>query len=464
MGTIAHWMRRFNHALEASSQVLTLLSPESVEQRCREAGHHCRRSFWSPANTLTAWLLQTLSESKTLRQGVMEMIDLQVTRRAIDRSRRPSSDPSAFCAARKRLPARVIEATLRETISRIEQLAGESVLWLGRRVWIVDGSSATMPDAPELQAAFPQPSEQKPGCGFPVMSLLVVFCWATGTVIDLAMGSLRDSERQQFRRLMGRFGPGDLVLADRGFCSYVDIARLLMQGADVAFRLHACKRNFRQIKCFGRNDCLITWERPRWIRTFGLTREDYERLPEQLTLRMVWTRCTGRGQRSREIVLVTTILDPKEASAGELLGLYRDRWLAEMNLKSLKITLGMDILRGKSVDVVRKEVLMHVLLYNVIRLMMWEAAQARGKNARRLSFAAALDQLQIEARHLLGGGKWVGEKLLRLLELLREITRHVVPSRPGRTEPRRLKRRQKHFSKMVESRAHYRRTGDPHAD
>lgn len=461
MSSIAQWTRIFKSAITRSQAVMALLAVAEVERRCREVDHRWRESFWSPTTTLTTFLFQALNGAKTLRAAVADMLEV-VLSREVDPSRTlPSDDPSAFCAARRRLPEAVIEATLREAVARIVSLAGEPMRWIGRRVWIVDGSSATMPDEPELQEAFPQPPGQRPGCGFPVMRILAVFCWGTGAMLDVVMGSLHEHERTLFRRIIDRFGPGDVVLADRGFCSYVDIARLAGRGADVVFRLHQRRSSdFRKGRRLGSGDCLVTWTRPKWIPSCGLSREEFEALPDEMILRMVKTTRTPRGFRSKEIVVVTTILDPEEASADDLRVLYRDRWMAEMNLDSLKTHLGMDELRGRSVDVVRKEVLMHTLLYNLIRVLMWEAAQTAGKDVRRLSFTGTLHRLRSLGRPLLGRAARGGDDEARMAALLAWIAGDVVPERPGRVEPSRVKRRPKNYSRLVKPRSHYHRRSE----
>lgn len=461
MSSFSQWTRQFKSAVATSQAVLALLSTAAVERRCRDARHAWRASFWSPTTTLVAFLFQTLNGCKTLRAAVADMLDVVLSRGVEPTAELPSADPSAFCAARRRLPAAVIEATLQETTGRIAEFAGDPMRWLMRRVWVVDGSSATMPDEPELQEAFPQPSAQRRGCGFPVMRILAAFCWGTGALLDVSMGSLRDHERTLFRRILDRFEPGDVVLADRGFCSYADIARLAARGVDAVFRLHQRRpSDFRMGRRLGPDDCIVAWTRPKWIPSFGLSREEFERLPEEMILRMVRTTRTPRGFRSRRIVVVTTILDPEEASTDDLLALYRDRWMAEMNLASLKTHLGMDVLRGRSVDVVRKEMLMHVLLYNLIRLLMWEAAQAAGRDVRRLSFTGTLHRLQSLGRGVLSAAAWGDDQEARTTALLTWISRDLVPHRPGRVEPRRRKRRPKNYSYLTKPRAQYRRHGD----
>jgi hypothetical protein len=461
MSTIAHWTRKFKSAIAGSETVTQLLAPSEIERRCRDSKHRWRRSFWSPATTLVAFLFQSLNGGKTLRAAVADVLDGLLGVGHDPRRTLPSADPSAFCEARQRLPESVIESTLRETTERVVALASAPARWLGRRTRIVDGSALTMPDEPELQKAFPQPPGQRKGCGFPVMRVLAVFCWGTGALLDVCMGSLHEGERTLLRRILDHFEPGDVAVADRGFCSYVDIARLAARGCDVVFRLHQRRStDFRMGSRLDHEDRLVAWTRPHWIPSFGLTRDEFEALPEEMILRMVRTTRTLPGFRNKTIVIVTTILDPEEASIDALLALYRDRWMAELNLRSMKTHLQMEVLRGKSVDVVRKEVLMHALLYNLIRVLMWEAAKTSGKDARRLSFTGTLHRLQSMGRPLLNGVAWDNDDRGRMAMLLAWIAGDVVPDRPGRSEPRRVKRRPKNYSRLTMPRSHYHKHGD----
>ena len=461
MSSIAHWTRTFKSAIAGSQSIAALLAVAEVERRCREAGHGWRESFWSPTTTLVAFLLQSLNGAKTLRAAVADVFDGLLSLGQDPAREMPSGDPSAFCAARRRLPEAVIESTLCEATERIAALCGEAKLWLGRHTKIIDGACVSMPDEPELQEAFPQPPGQKPGCGFPVMRMVAVFCWGAGALLDICMGSLHDHELTLLRRMLDHFGPGDVAVADRGFCSYVDIARLAGRGADVVFRLHQRRpTDFREGRRLGREDCLVAWRRPKWGPRCGLSLEEFEALPEEMILRLVRTKRTMRGFRSKKIVVVTTILDPEEASVDDLLELYRDRWMAELNLRSLKTHLKMEVLRGKSVDVVRKEVMMHALLYNLIRVLMWEAAKASGKDPRRLSFTGTLHRLQSMGRSLLDDAVRGEDDQAKLAALLACIATDVVPDRPGRFEPRRVKRRPKNYSRLVMPRSHYRKHGD----
>jgi len=455
MASIAHWKPYLKTHLLNDPVLTEALSQPHLEQHCRQAGHRWRDSFWSPSTTIITFLLQVLDPSKTLRAAVAGLLTQLAAAGQINL---PSADPTAYCQSRRRLPAAALKQLLATLADRMRNLADQTTRWLGHRVWILDGSSASMPDQPELQQAFPQPSGQKAGCGFPVAQFVALFCWASGAIIDLAIDSLRPHELTLFRRLWHHFASGDVVLADRAYSAYADMARLLQRGVFCVFRLHQRRpRDFQTGRPLGRNDRLVTWTRPRrWMASTGLSQEEFTRLPETLTVRLVRITNVPRGFRSHTIVLVTTLIDPVETPAGEIGRLYRDRWMAELNLRSLKTVLGMDKLHGHSVDVVIKEIVMHLVAYNLIRVLMWHAARQYGRDLHRLSFAGTLIRLHIVWPLLLVGGD-AGATSTQLLDMmLRWIAGDLVPHRPNRYEPRRVKRRPKEYSRLNRPRAWFR--------
>jgi hypothetical protein len=478
MASITHWRRRINGNLLGDPVVAEALTPHLVEQYCREAGHRWRDSFWSPHVTLLTFLLQVLDPNKTLRSAVANLL---TQLKLAGQSNLPSPDPSAYCQARQRLPGEAITRLMHLLAERVAALVRSSPAapahtdhaasastasgsrWLGRRVLVVDGSSASMPDTPELQKAFPQPSGQAPGCGFPVAQVVTLFCWASGAIIDVMIDALRPHELTLFRQLWDYFAKDDVVLADRAYCNFVDVARLLKRGVHTVLRLHQRRRaDFRMGRRLERDDRLVTWARPeQWLASCGISREEFEQLPETLVLRMVRIINTPRGFRSRTIVVVSTLTDPVDVPADELRALYRERWMAELNFRSLKVALGMDVLRGASRQVVIKEILMHVVTYNLIRLLMWHAAKKHGRDLHRLSFAGTLHRLQQAMPTLLLGGRALAADLLE--SLLLWIAADRVPDRPNRIEPRRRKRRPKQYSLLMKPRDWYKRRRDPHA-
>lgn len=286
MGSITHWKRQVNQHLLDNLLVSETLATDAIEQQCHQHGHRWRQSFWSPAITLTTFLLQVLDGAKTLRSALALLLTQLAAR---GESELPSPDPSAYCQARQRLPARVITGLMRNVAERLRTLVDRESGWLGRRVLVIDGSSVSMPDTPELQQAFPRPPGQAPGCGFPVAQFVAVFCWTTGAIVDLAIDSIRPHELNLVRRLYNHFAPGDVVLADRAYGSYVDLARLRPRGVDCVFRLHQRRKaDFRRGKRLGQDDQLVVWVKPkRWLPSCDLSPEAFAQLPGTLTVRLV---------------------------------------------------------------------------------------------------------------------------------------------------------------------------------
>jgi hypothetical protein len=453
MADLTHWRRELKSTLLVHSAIGRALSPQAIQSACRAAGHAWRETFWNPTTTLLTFLFQVLSAEKTLRAGVA---DLLAQLAALGRTDLPSADPAAYCQARRRLPGQVLVGMLEHLVEQIRNLRQVPQTWLGHRVWIADGSTVSMPDEPELQAAFPQPPAQKKGCGFPVARLVVLFCWATGAIRDLVIDSLHSHELSLFRKLWHHFQPQDVVVCDRAYCAYVDLVRLLEQGVFGVFRLHQRRKaDFRSGKRLGRDDQRVVWRRPpQWLASMGLPREQFEQLPETITVRMVRITGTPKGFRSRTIVVVTTLLDPLATPADEIRALYRDRWLAELNLRSIKVQLGMDVLRGQSVDVVAKEIVMHLVAYNLIRLLMWHAAREHGRDLHRLSFTGTLHRLR-DCFPLMLRARTRGEGRRLVAQLLQWIAHDEVLERPNRLEPRRRKRRPKEYSLLMKPRAWY---------
>jgi hypothetical protein len=453
MANLTRWKRQLKSSLLVNSIFCEVLAPAVIEDACRQAGHVWRESFWSPTITLFTFLLQVLSAEKTLRAAVTSLLTQLLASGEMDL---PSADPTAYCQARQRLPAKLFAGLLGRVTDRMQQLPVTQQTWRGHRVWVNDGACVSMPDEPELQKAFPQPEAQMPGCGFPVARLVVVFCWATGAIVDLMVSSLHHHEITLFRKLWHHFRPGDVVINDRAYCSYTDIVQLLQRGVSVVCRLHRRRKaDFRTGTRLGKDDQRVTWERPRqWFPTFGVTQQEFQRLPETMTVRIIRISHVPRGFRSRPIDVVTTLLDPMDAPADEIRQLYRDRWTAELNIRSLKTQLGMDVLRGKSTDVVSKEIVMHLVAYNLIRLLMWHAAAEYDRPLHRLSFTGTLHRFRNIYTSLLR--KITSSQTGRLLEwLLRWIAQDQVPDRPNRIEPRRKKRRPKEYSLLSKPRAWY---------
>jgi hypothetical protein len=300
---------------------------------------------------------------------------------------------------------------------------------------------------------------QKPGVGFPILRFLVVFSLAVGTVLDAALcpyQGKQTSELALFRRLHDGIDAGDVVLGDRHFCSFFEIADLKRRGADVVLRQHQCRiTDFRRGVRLGRYDHRIVWKKP--ARPDWMDEESYQEFPDELVMRETRMHIKGEGRkvRTRTITIATTFTDPQEVCKSDLAELYRRRWQAELNLRSLKTVLQMDVLRCKTPEMVRKEIWAHLLAYNLIRTVMAQAAQTYKVEPWRISFKATLQTLKAFALPLLTCTK---SKLPEVIdELLLAVARHSVGNRPGRVEPRALKRRPKPYDLLNKPRDQARR-------
>jgi hypothetical protein len=321
---------------------------------------------------------------------------------------------------------------VRRTGQSIHQRAHDSWLFHGRAVKIMDGSTVIMPDTPENQAAYPQAKTQAPGVGFPIARILVVFSLAVGTVLEAAMGPYQGKETSELALLR--------EIIDRFFCSYWVIAVFLARGVDVLVRLHQRRTaDFRRGRRLGRKDHLVTWPKPQQVPDW-MSRAEYDAMPAELTVREFRVRVEDKTKRVRTLDLVTTLVDAKEYRAQELGNLFRQRWYAELDLRSLKSDMQMEMLRTKSPEMVRKEVAVHLLGYNLIRGIMAAAAPVGGVKPRQLSSTGALHTIRSFEEDHLYDPVWIRADLPRLLEL---IVRKRVGDRPDRYEPRAVKRRPK---------------------
>ncbi len=450
MANITRWKRHVNEQLLIDPILTDALSTENVEAHCRSAGYRWRASFWSPSVTLLTFVLQVLSAEKTLRAAVVAVLSRLAAQGGQEL---PSQDPTAYCQARQRFPGTVLTALLGSTTERMQKMVPHEHRWLGHRVRIFDGSSISMPDTARLQKAFPQPSSQKPGCGFPIAQFVAMFCWSTGAVQDVVVDTLRPHELTLFRKMWHHFRPGDVVLADRAYGAYVDMARLLQRGVYCVFRLHQRRMvDWRRGRRLGSADRLVTLSKPRkYVASCGISRQEFQLLPPTLTVRMIRIRREQPGTRTRQMTIVTTLTDSSEVPADKIRNLYRERWTAELNLRSLKTFLKMEILRGESPDVVRKEIAIHLLVYNLIRLLMWHAALSRGRDLHRLSFTGTLHRVRamMPLLSLIQGGQALSNLLAYLIQ---SIADDLVPHRPDRVEPRRVKRRPKPYRLLTKPR------------
>ena len=419
-----------------------VLTPDAIRAACREARYSWRNRRLDPVATVLLFLLQVLRGNAACQQVV--------------HFGAWAFSASAYCKARKRLPLRVLQALVERTAAALRSATSASADWLGHRVWIEDGSSFSMADVPALQHHFGQPSGQRPGCGFPVAKWVALFDLATGMLLRVAPAPLNTHDMSKTSEVEGGVAAGDVVLGDRGLCSYAHIAMLIARGVHSVFRLHhmvlvdftpgrplptklssgANPKGLPHslwVRSLGPHDQVVVWykpkQKPRWM-----TDEQFAALPAEITVRELRYRMATPGFRVREVTLVTTLLDPDIYPVSELAELYRRRWQIELNFRHIKITIKMDVVRCKTVDGVLKELAMFALAYNLVRSVMWESARAQGVSVDRIGFADALRWLT----NAEPGGD------VRKIVLNR--------SRPNRVEPRVRKRRPKQFPLMKEPR------------
>jgi len=362
-----------------------------------------------------------------------------------------STDTGGYCKARKRLPEALFRHLFRRSGVALSQQAGDEHLWCGRRVKVVDGSSCSMPDTAENQKEYPQPSSQTPGCGFPVVAFVGVFCLATGAALDMALGKWFLHDLSLFYFVRAAFVTGDIMLADRGFCSYAEIAWMQKRGVDTVVRLHQRRKtDFRCGRILGRQDHLVTWSKPAQC-SRGLRKKDYRQLPETLRLREIRYQVAVNGFRTQEITLATTLLDSERYPAEDLADLYFQRWEVELDFRHIKTTMHMEEVRGKTPDIVRKEIWTHLLAYNLIRSVMWQAAASGNVSPRRISFKGTIQHV-LSLRDLFVNNCSRGIRSPRAT-LLHLVANQNVPCRPERIEPRVRKRRPKNYPLMTKPRA-----------
>ena len=424
--------------------------PETlIRQICTDLDYSFRRRILTPVTTTYLFLQQVLHGNPAVGE-LRHRSGLDFT-------------DSAYCQARARLPLAFFHRLQRAVTGRCrhDASADPASRWRGHRLFLLDGSSFSMPDTPELQEAFGQSGAQAPGCGFPTAHLLVLFDAHAGFLLHALPAPLRTHDLAHAAVLQHALEPSDVLVGDRAFCSYAHLALLRQRHLHGLFRAHqkllidfrpyrrhvhpqragkepAGLPRSRWLRRLGQHDQLVEYFKPR-ERPAWLTAGAYAQLPASLVVREVRFQVRLPGRRVQSITLVTTLLDPRRYSAGALARLYARRWQVETDLKSLKETLGMDVLRCETLPGVIKELLMFVIVYNLVRRVMQEASRHQGVSPERISFVDALRWL-----------RWArpGDEVPRL---------RVNPERPGRVEPRARKRRPKQYDLLTKPRAELRK-------
>jgi Transposase DDE domain len=422
-----------------------LLTPDMLRQVAGQVAESSE-PIYTPLVTLWMFLGQVIDPDHSCRQAVARLL-VWLTLQG-----QPAccAETGAYCKARVRLSEEHLHSLVRATGAELHGKTPGAWLWKGRRVKIADGTTVIMPDTEANQAEYPQPDGQKPGLGFPMIRMVVLFCLATGVVLDAAIGAYSGKgtgELSLLRSIWDQLQEGEVLLADRLYCSWFEMALLKQRGVDVVLHRHQSRRtDFRTGQSLGQRDHLVRWSKP--DRPDWMDRETYASLPAALELRELEVEIHRKGFRAVKLIIVTTLLDAQEYLPEDLAEVYWQRWHAELDLRSLKETMQMGELRCKSPAMVRKEIWAHFLAYNLIRGMIAQASAEHGYKPCQISFKGAVQTLNA-FQYVLLHAQDVQETYQRLLTA---IATHRVGDRPGRVEPRAKKRRKKNYAVLSQPR------------
>jgi hypothetical protein len=423
-----------------------VLTEPRIRQALDEHGVRYRDRVFDPVTTLWGFLSQVLSDDHSCRGAVTRVI----AHRAAGGLKTCSPNAASYCDARGRLPTAVLSTLARRTAAELQAAAAEEWKWNGRSVFIADGSYLSMPDTPENRAAYPQPVVQRPGIGFPMARVAVLLSLATGACHDLAIAPYAGKgtgETTLLRRMYESLKPGDVVLADALFDNYFLACELRERGLELVTRVQAERVGTRTVGSRPDGD-VILWRRPNKPR--GMTGAEYRRYPKELLMRQVTVDARGKDNRAEVFKVATTILDAS-IDGGQIGALYEQRWSGEADIRSIKSTMQMDVLRCRTPEMIHKEIWAHLLAYNLLRTVMAVAAAEAGIEPRRVSFTGAKQAVTAFAPKIEGARPEDRPALVDAL--LAVIAYHRVGDRPGRWEPRAAKRRPKHGARLNQTRA-----------
>lgn len=424
-----------------------LLNPERILEALDRAGVTFRERIYTPMITMWAFLSQVLA-----RNASCEMAVCRVLVHRLEAGLSPCSvETTSYCAARKKLPEVVISGLATDIGNELHDQAPPAWKLKGRNVEIVDGSTSRMSDTPANQAAYPQSRNQKAGVGSPILRFVVLLSLSVGTVLGCAIGACRGKktgEQSLFRQLLSTLKPGTILLGDCLYDAYRDIAELSVRGVDTVCGMkQSRKHDFRRGRRLGPDDHVATWKKPKYDKSRFDSKEQWAALPDTLEMREARIILRRKGYQTRVIIVVTTLIDAETYPKADLLQLFAQRWHCELDLRSIKCSLGMKELKCKTPEMVRKELWMHLLAYNLIRTRMAQAAAIHDVLPRRLSFQSAMTFIHEFMPALQRTAAGDQGRLLR--ELLRAIAQCRVGDRPGRKEPRAVKKREQKYTYLT---------------
>ncbi len=432
------------HSISQLGACFSRFIPQQILEN-QPNGSFSRRRLFSKENTFWAFFSQVFDADGGCKEVVRKIQAFAVSQS----SAAPSASTSAYCQARSKLSVDTLTKIVSHTGQTLQQ-RGLGDRWRNRRVVVVDGTGVSMPDTPANQARWPQPTSQKAGCGFPQARICACFCLTTGALLSHRIGSGKISELPLLRQQWDSFERGDIFLGDKGFCSYYDVWKLQERGVDSVITLarRTPVEAASAIEVLGPDDLLIQWPKPKWNKRLSYSKAQWEALPDQLHLRQIKVTVVAPGMRTKAFYIVTTLTDVQTYSSADIADLYYQRWDVELFFRDIKQTMGMDILRCHTPAMVEKEILMHLIAYNAVRLLMLDSAKTINQLPRKISFKASVQALrQWEPQlNLMGSNDKERRRLMAVL--IEAIAAATLYSRPGRREPRCVKRRPKPFALM----------------
>jgi hypothetical protein len=449
-GGFCHQLRKLRSSSAPTlHQFELLLVPWIAHWRLaqQDEGDHSRNRRWNLRLVFWTFLWQVAQAGASCREAIRQA---QALCKNAERPVPPDAD-SPYCQARGSLPLERLQEIQDALCIEADQALATKDLWCGHRVLVADGSSVTAPDTPANQKAFPQQKVQKPGCGFPIIRLVAVLSLATGMLVAWAAGPWSLHEVGLVQTLWDHLRPGDVLMTDRGFCNWALLAQCLQRGVHAVFRVKGVRRrDFRQGKRLSPDQRLVQWHKPAQ-RARTLDAKTWALLPEVLDLRLVRCRLALPGFRTREVILVTTLLDSAKYPPEALAKLYFRRWAMELTLRNIKITLQMDQLSCKNPQNLDREIRMHFLVHNLVRRLMLQSARRHRVPLERVSFAGSLACARRYGEALLQA-RTRRQRQQLMQELLAVLAADLVPDRPGRREPRAVKRRPKPYPRLMNHR------------
>lgn len=430
-----------------------LLSEEEIRERLEKENIKYRSRVFSPVITLWAFLSQVLDKDHSCRKATSRVLAFFASLGKL----MVLTKNSAYCHARARLKEDFLKKLTIEKGKEISQNAQIEHLYKGRRLKVIDGSSVTGEDTKANQKVYHQSPNQKEGAGFPIIQIGILFCLATGAVLEVCYSPLNVSEKRLFRIIYESLEPGDILLGDRGCLSYADIYNLKKRGIDLIIRVDNSKKiDFSKGKRLGKYEHIDTWVKPNYHKDYAISKEEHNLLPEKMEVRQIKSFITEPGFRTQKIVLLTTLLDYQIYLTEDIVCFNYRRWDAEINLRHLKTTMKMEHIASKTPSMVRKQIWVHLLAYNLIRGLMLQAAVKHNVDSLNISFKGTIDHVKSFAPQLAKANDSSTQEYI-LQSLFWTIATDLLPKRIGRIYDRRIKRRKKNFGRLTRTRKQYRK-------